>query len=48
MGDGLLGLSPNLGTNKMTFAQHLKKRGLIKSDSFSIEFNITESINTKG
>ena len=38
--DGLLGLSPNLGSNRQTYGQYLKKIGMIDSDSISIEYDL--------
>lgn len=47
MGDGVLGLTPDLGSGKMTFGQHLKKTGLISSNSFSVEYDWKEYDKSK-
>lgn len=43
VGDGLLGMTPNLGSGKQTFGQYLKGRKFINEDSFAIDFNASET-----
>lgn len=46
LGDGILGLTPNLGSGKETYGQYLKRRNLIKEDSFAMDLNYTQSTST--
>ncbi len=47
MGDGILGLSPDLGSGRMTYGQHLKKSGLITTNSFAVDYDYKEYDKSK-
>ncbi len=42
MGDGLLGMTPDLGSGKETYMQFLKRRGAINSISFCLDYDRAE------
>ena len=48
MESGFLGLSPNLGSGKKTFAQYLKSQKLIESDTLSLDYDRDEEKKSKG